>query len=97
MIAKDKPLRSPRYLRLVADLGCCICGGQAVAHHITGGGIGRMGGKESDFMTLPLCERHHTGDEGVHRDWAAWERMYGRQVTHISRTVEKILKGAGAL
>ena len=89
---KSKPLRSKKYLRMVADLGCCVCGNpESVAHHITGGGIGRMGGKESDFMTLPLCMHHHTGADGIHRDWREWERNHGTQVHHISNTIKRLL------
>ena len=58
------------YKSRVAEMPCAICvrvvgnhdGGNVELHHLRSGGWGR-----GDYTTLiPLCYRHHRGDEGIH-------------------------------
>lgn len=53
--AKEKAIRSPKYLRAVASLPCCCCGreGASQAAHINRGK--GMAIKASDNQTFPLC------------------------------------------
>ena len=58
-----------RHMAAVASMGCICCeligyaGTPAQVHHVrTKHGWGRS----SHFDTIPLCERHHTGQTGVH-------------------------------
>ena len=46
---------------------CFICGApDPQIHHIFNGAMKRK--SEKYGLLLPLCMRHHTGDEGVHTD-----------------------------
>lgn len=82
----------------VAAIGCCICGQPAQLHHATGGsmierGVMRgMSQKVSDWLVIPLCERHHTGRDGIHAIGVdAWEGRYGSQagwVDHVGGLLE---------
>ncbi len=67
-------MKSETYLKFVRTLPCSHCGSPAVAHHIIGIGMGCMGGKASDFHTMPLCtpchaEVHKAPDEWPQIKW----------------------------
>ena len=58
---KNKPYRNEKYLDFIRNKSCVVCGNPHVApHHIrrsywqAGTGI-----KPHDYVTLPLCHRHH--------------------------------------
>lgn len=57
---KDRPVRSPSYLRAVASLPCCNCGreGHSQAAHINRGK--GMSIKAPDNQTFPLCASGYT-------------------------------------
>lgn len=61
-IPKNKPWRNKKHLSRVKQLPCCMCGVEPAgdAHHVTGVGLGGMGTKPSDALTMPLCREHHT-------------------------------------
>lgn len=64
-IAKEEPLRSEAYLRLVAAMPCCICGiegNSQAAHPNTGKG---MGMKTDDRLAFALCGPR-PGEAGCH-------------------------------
>ena len=63
--------RSDTYLAYIRTLGCIICDMPAEPHHIDTGGIGMKG---SDYLTVPLCRRHH--DEAG-QNKVNFERWYG--------------------
>ena len=55
------------YMARVSRLGCILCStvlgyedSPAVIHHI------RRAGKRSTSPIIPLCVRHHTGEDGIH-------------------------------
>lgn len=60
----------------VVRLGCLVCGGPANLHHIMVM-PGKIRRRDHRFV-VPLCQRHHQGDFGVHGlgSEAAFKRMY---------------------
>jgi hypothetical protein len=61
--------KAQRHMGRVASLGCIVCRlhgvgeSPAQVHHIREGRIGR-----NHFLTIPLCEPHHTGTHSsVHK------------------------------
>ena len=65
----------------LAEMACVICerihgqhpGGNVTLHHLRTGGWGK-GGYET---LIPLCHRHHQGEEGIHTmGTKAWERFF---------------------
>lgn len=68
-------------LSRIAEYGCIICMMPAVVHHLRGHEFGTGTGKKaSDDLTIPLCPRHHTGDQGFHIiGQKTWEAKYGTQ------------------
>lgn len=79
------------YKSRVFALGCAICRRvhwvntpPQLHHQRTGTGAGR---RASDSQIIPLCERHHTGAEGLHgMGRKAWERKFG--VTELELVAE---------
>ncbi len=84
-----KPIKNTKHLNRVHELPCCITGINGVeAHHIRGPGITGAGQKASDWFAIPLTpdlhrEYHQLG--GVE-----WERIYGPQIRHVERTLERL-------
>lgn len=79
------------HLGIIRELPCCVCGRLGVeAHHPRGGSMAARGvnvgaaQRASDWLALPLCTRHHTQEEGIHRIGVdTWEERYGEQAGHI--------------
>ncbi|CAI1745950.1 DUF968 domain-containing protein [Serratia entomophila] len=66
-----------KYTRWVKSQKCLGCGARADdPHHIIGHGLGGMGTKPSDYLTIPLCRTCH---RNLHDDPAAWEAEHGSQ------------------
>lgn len=68
----SKRFRDKKYLRWLAEYGkCLICGTHhAISpHHLlqVPSEPNAMGLKAGDNWCVPLCHKHHVGDEGVHR------------------------------
>lgn len=70
-----------KHMNAVAELGCAMCRhihgphapGPVELHHLRAGGWGRGGVR----TLIPLCVRHHRGNEGVHgMGTKAFERHY---------------------
>lgn len=80
--------------RFVAGFGCCVCWGSAQIHHPRGGSVAGEAGagkKSSESGVIPLCERHHTGEEGIHQIGVkTWEARYGTQALHRQRLMNRI-------
>lgn len=79
-------MNAQEHMGRVAALGCCVCRQPAQVHHVRGGSVGIVGAarKSSDWMTIPLCEKHHTGVEGIHAIGVqTWERRFGSQTAHL--------------
>ena len=72
------------HLAAVKQLPCVVCRGWPVhVHHIGTG----AGGRRDHMKVIPLCERHHMGEDGIHkigrRKFAA---MYGSEKELLERT-----------
>ena len=83
----------------VAEQGCVICKRlgygttPAQVHHIRdGAGLSQ---RTSGWHAIPLCEAHHTGQNGVHGlGTRAFERTYGTTELDLSaETLENIYGG----
>ena len=74
-IAKDNPVRSQQYLRVVASLPCIACGiqGYSQAAHLPPEAKGM---KQSDLLTFPLCCTR-VGIPGCHQDYDQY-RLFPR-------------------
>ena len=60
MLKKVKRFHNRKYLDWVRTLPCCICGAEAVPHHVKGvGHYSGAGMKADDLLSMPLCHRHH--------------------------------------
>jgi hypothetical protein len=58
---KNKRYESKDFIAYIKTLPCLVCGKEATAHHwITVGAGG------SDLTAVPLCQNHHTSEEGFH-------------------------------
>lgn len=66
-------MKSKKYLKFVASLPCCQCGGDdAIPHHLIGiDSMGSVGGKASDLATMPLCDVRRCHSE-LHHDPAGY-------------------------
>lgn len=79
-----------RHLARVRAIGCIVCGGAAVAHHIRTGQSSGAGMKSSHFETIPLCPPHHQGHGyGVsyHDGPAIWQRTFGSEVDLLNQVL----------
>lgn len=93
---KVKTKAEKERLQTIAEMPCYACfqDGLEVAsevHHIrshTGLGL-----KSSDFMTIPLCPRHHRyGKVSVHLGKVDFEKKYGTQqeiLKKVNREIER--------
>lgn len=88
-----------RHMGKVAEVGCILCRhlgfGETPAqvHHLKEEcGAGQ---RQSDFLTIPLCQPHHTGSVGIHGlGTKAFERTYGlSELDLLALTIERL--GAG--
>lgn len=85
-----------RHKQAVASLGCAVCWhlygphdpAEVELHHLRKGGSGK-----GDYTTLiPLCPRHHRGQDGFHgMGTRAFERHYGfTQQDLLDWTLERV-------
>jgi len=75
---------SKKYMQKVRELGCLICGSPASAHHI------RTERVKSDWLTIPLCPDHHTGDFSIHMSKREFENIYGSELDLLAETIKKL-------
>ena len=62
---KRKPAKQPAHVARVAGMGCLVCNGPAVVHHVTELGHGRI--TRDDRYIVPLCALHHNmGNDSIH-------------------------------
>ena len=63
-------MKSEKYLSFVRTLPCALCGSHpSEAHHAINIGLGGyIGGKVSDILSMPLCQRHHAEIHRIGRD-----------------------------
>lgn len=84
-----------RHLSRVAELGCMLCRvlghGETPAqvHHIRAGQ--GMAQRAQHYLTVPLCQAHHTGSTGVHGDKSALKNAKVDELDLLAMTLEKLL------
>ena len=80
---KETPEQDEKYKAFIRKQDCVGCGvkGKSVAHHQPKRYDSTMGGKCSDYRTLPLCRPHYFRDELVschseyhNTSWPFWEK-----------------------
>ena len=77
------------HLSRVADLGCIICGAEAMIHHPRDG-MG-MGQRAPHCDAIPLCHNHHQGKEGFHTmGTRRWEKIYGTEAELLERVRQEL-------
>lgn len=88
---KNKPERDKKYLKAICENGCCVqgCFNPAIPHHLKNHKLGGM--KVSDFLTMPLCDQHHSAgyETGIHNNFDRWENRHGTQTSHIIITLQQ--------
>jgi len=85
-------LKGKRHLHFVATVPCLICeqmglgNTPAQVHHISDTT------HRSDWLTVPLCEAHHTGPEGFHGlGEREFNRRYKTDELHLlAQTIERL-------
>ena len=88
-----------RHMGRVSAIGCILCRylgfGETPAqvHHLKEECGASQ--RQSDFLTIPLCEPHHTGSVGIHGlGRKAFERTYKlSELDLLAMTIERL--GAG--
>jgi len=89
---------------VLAERGCMLqqwagelCEGPTHIHHCGGGsmkdrGVHKgKGTKNSDWLVLPLCMRHHTGQAGIHAlGVRSWEALYGTQADWLDLLADEL-------
>lgn len=84
-----------RHLARVAELGCMLCrvlgyaDTPAQVHHIRAGQ--GMAQRAQAFLTVPLCQQHHTGSNGVHGDRSALKNAKVDELDLLAMTLERLL------
>lgn len=63
MKAKAPTKLEREHMAKVKSLACIVCNNIPVDIHHAGTG---MGGRRDHMKVLPLCQRHHTGIDGIH-------------------------------
>lgn len=88
---KEPTYKVPEYRQFIQAHPCCVCGNPETDwHHVQEEYHGKMGGKESDFQTVPLCFNHHLGDEGIHT--IGRKEFYKRFKINFYKVMFKLLK-----
>lgn len=81
----------------VAALGCYLCRHlgygptPAQVHHIREGQ--GMSQRASDYLTIPLCDRHHSNasPDGIHGQRKAWKLAQVDEIDGLADTLENLL------
>jgi hypothetical protein len=94
------PARNQEHMGRIAQLGCLICGDVAQAHHVDVVTMKNMGPKVSDYLTAPLCFRHHQGStydcaHGANGERAFWSYYRVDIREWINRTLREFYPVAG--
>ena len=75
-----------RYMALVAQLPCCICGAHPVQlHHVSHGRFAQR--RAGDFAVIPLCPKHHEFRTNRGETWA---QMYGFDWEYVEPTKKAV-------
>ena len=82
----------------VAALGCYLCRHlghgptPSQVHHLREGQ--RMAQRASNFLTVPLCDRHHANSspDGIHGQRQAWKLAHVDEMDALADTIERLIK-----
>ena len=74
------------HLREVKKLRCIVCKkhGPSHAHHCFTG----MGRRKNHWHTIPLCYKHHQGEEGINSSAMGkkvWESLFGTEMDLLEK------------
>lgn len=95
-------MSASEHMGRVAALGCVLCRllghgfTPAVVHHVREGQGAAQ--RASNFLTVPLCPSHHTGDMGIHGlGRSGFESMYRlTELDLLADTIEQLMYGHGS-
>lgn len=88
------------YMGRVAALGCVVCrlmgmgATPAQVHHTREGQGGAQ--RSGNYLTLPLCEPHHTGPRGVHGDKSCLRILKVTELDLLDLTISEVMNGQPA-
>lgn len=64
----------------LSEYGCIICKMPTQIHHLIGLKYRGIAQKADDKYTIPLCQKHHIGEFGIHTlGIKTWEKRFGTQ------------------
>jgi hypothetical protein len=87
-----------RHMGRVAELGCYLCHIRgyghvdAQVHHLREGQGGAQ--RASDYLTVPLCDRHHANSspDGIHGQRREWKLAAVGEMDALAWTLERLCK-----
>lgn len=88
-MSKQPTKEEREYWAKLADLGCIVngCRRRASIHHCGTG----AGGRKNHSKVIPLCHKHHQGDEGIHTiGRKLWQIIYGTEEYLMNKAREMI-------
>ena len=94
-LKQPRPQARPDYLAAVRQLPCIICetygerqDTPTAAHHVI---MSRYGTRKTpDTDSIPLCYRHHQGQDGIHTRPAWWREKYGLDTDYTARVQDRL-------
>lgn len=90
MKSKNKPAQDAheaRYVSIVANLDCVVCGAYDVEIHEFEQGLW--------WTSVPLCYACHRGPDGWHGTRQRWTLRKFHMLRAINETVEAVFRGLG--
>ncbi|MDX1810440.1 MAG: hypothetical protein R3240_00710 [Gammaproteobacteria bacterium] len=84
------------YHESLRNLGCVVCRTihDIEIHHTLSGSMSEhginvgKGQKNNNWLVIPLCKNHHTGNEAIHRGVKTWEAKHGTQLEFLKTLSE---------
>ena len=90
-IPKNKRVIDKKYVKWIKEQFCVISHQEATIHHLINYGTSGSSMKSDDYLSFPLSNHYHTGDEGIHRGVNKWEDKWQPQPYYIMATLDKAL------
>lgn len=94
-VATTKTEAEGAYMGRVAALGCIVCRllgyspTPAQVHHVR---IGVGGAQRSgNYCTIPVCQPHHTGSQGVHGDRSCLRQLNMSELDLLDITIGELV------
>ena len=88
-MTKSKTKAERKWLSIIAQLPCQVCGAEpAQIHHIRyGQGTSQ---RASHFLTVPICYDCHQGPGGIHVDRSLWRVRKMGEMDALSNTIKTL-------